>query len=111
MPFTLDYKKRFGLQKNETISIIANKLKLNILLTHNNENTNLSSGTNIISFLKSKFKTDYKIEDDVITFQSTNPKLLNNKLNYDGEVLIDPFTIDLKVFCQHTRSKTSSLLR
>ena len=97
MPFTLDYKKRFGLQKNETISIIANKLKLNILLTHNNENTNLSSGTNIISFLKSKFKTDYKIEDDVITFQSTNPKLLNNKLNYDGEVLIDPFTIDLKV--------------
>ena len=97
VPFSLDYKKEFGLLKNEIVSIIAKSLKLNILSTHDNKKNNLSSGSNIISFLKSKFNTDYTIEDGIITFKSSNPKIVKNKVNYNGEILINPFTVDLKV--------------
>ena len=48
-----------------------------IYLIKNNDN-----GKNIISFLNSRINTNYKIENDVIIFNSVNSRIKNNVTRY-----------------------------
>ena len=97
IPFNFDYKKKFNYPLTEEINIIAKTLKLNIFDIFNNDEDNLNNGSNIISFLNSKIKTDYKIEDDILIFNSSNSKIKNSEIDYKGELSIDPFDLKLDI--------------
>ena len=94
-PFSFDYNRKFESFGSEEINIVAKSLKFNFfneLIFGKKDN---STGKNIISILNSKINTNYKIENDLIKFNSINSKLKNSKISYEGELLISPF--DLKI--------------
>jgi len=94
-PFSFDYNRKFESFGSEEINIVAKSLRFNFfneLIFGKKDN---STGKNIISILNSKINTNYKIENDLIKFNSINSKLKNSKISYEGELLISPF--DLKI--------------
>jgi hypothetical protein len=98
VPFNFNYNKNFNFLKSEEINVVAKKLKLKFFNIHNSEEDNSNDkGKNIISFLNSKINTSYKIENDIIKFESTDSKLTNSKVNYNGELAIDPFELNLNI--------------
>ena len=97
VPFNFDYNRKFDSSKTEKINITAKKLKLNFLNTHNFQENNNNKGKNIISFLNSKINTNYKIENNIVIFNSTNSRLNNFKVSYDGKISINPFDLDLNI--------------
>ena len=97
IPFVFDHKREFNSSKNSTINIIAETLKLSISDTYESEQNNLYKRENIISFLSSSIKTGYKIEDDIVTFNSQNSKIKNSIINYNGKISINPFDLNLNI--------------
>ena len=97
IPFNFDYNKKLDTPKSEEIIVTAKALKLGIFNTHNLNNKNENNGKNIISFLNSKFITNYKIENDVMKFNSTESKVKNSKLSYSGELSSNPFDLNINI--------------
>ena len=97
IPFNLDYNKKFDSLNTEEIEIIAKTLKLNIFNITSKETGKINAGTNTISFLNSKFNTNYKVKDDVVIFNSSNSRAKINKANYNGELSINPFDLNLDI--------------
>ena len=97
VPFSLKYRKEFNSFKSEKINIIAKTLKLNIIDIYKENETNLNFGKNIISFLNHSINTSYNIKDGVVTFNSFNSKIKNNKVVYDGRLSINPFDLNLNI--------------
>ena len=95
IPFNFNYSKWFDPSNKEEIHVVAKKIKLDIFNTHNYEGNNAIQGKNIISILNNKIHTNYKIENDVLIFDSTESRIKNSKIDYSGELSIKPF--DLKV--------------
>ena len=54
-------------------------------------------GKNIISFLNSKIKTKYNIKEKLINFESDNSRLNTSKIDYTGNLSINPFDLDLDI--------------
>ena len=94
-PFSFDYNRKFESFGSEEINIVAKSLRFNFFNELIFEKKDNSTGKNIISILNSKINTNYKIENDLIKFNSINSKLKNSKISYEGELLISPF--DLKI--------------
>tara|TARA_B100000780_G_scaffold277134_1_gene247155 strand:+ start:86 stop:1726 length:1641 start_codon:yes stop_codon:yes gene_type:complete len=97
IPFVFDHKREFNSSKNSTINIIAETLKLSISDTYESEQNNIYNRENIISFLSSSIKTGYKIEDDIVIFNSQNSKIKNSIINYNGKISINPFDLNLNI--------------
>ena len=97
IPFNFDFRKKFDSSKSEELHITAKPLKLNIFDKSNNENNNLKNGENIISFLNSTIKTNYKTVDDIIVFNSSDSVIKNTKLDYNGNLSINPFDLNLNI--------------
>tara|TARA_B100000787_G_scaffold112162_1_gene83506 strand:+ start:826 stop:2310 length:1485 start_codon:yes stop_codon:yes gene_type:complete len=97
IPFTFSFKKKMDAIKNEEIKFNAKSLKLNILNISTKEKNNQISGQNVISFLKSKISTKYKIQDELILLNSNNAKINNLQFNYAGYLSINPFDLDLNI--------------
>tara|TARA_B110000259_G_scaffold90680_1_gene105275 strand:- start:975 stop:2606 length:1632 start_codon:yes stop_codon:yes gene_type:complete len=97
IPFNFNYKKKLNSLKSEEINIIAKRLKLNFFNIHGLVDNNENEGKNIISFLNSKIKTNYKIENDIMMFNSTNSKIKNSEIRYTGELSINPFDLNLDI--------------
>jgi hypothetical protein len=97
IPFSFGYSKKFDYLKNTKINITANTLKINIFNIHNLDKNSENKGKNIISFLNSKINTSYKIENDIVMFNSINSKINNSKLDYDGKISINPFDLNFDV--------------
>ena len=95
VPYKLNFTKDLLSKKNTTL-IKSKKLKIN----YKNVSTEINKyddGINIISFLNSKLKTEYKLEKKLLTFKSEDSKLLNNKINYEGKINIDPFDFNINI--------------
>jgi hypothetical protein len=97
IPFNLNYNKKFDSLDSEEVNIVAKKLKLDIFNKHNFEQNNVRNGQNIISFLNSKINTNYKIENDIMIFNSTSSQIKNSKISYDGDLSINPFDLNLNI--------------
>jgi len=97
IPFSVNYKKKFDYSEKEEINIIIQALKLNIFDSYSKEEKNLNGRRSVISFLNSTMKTDYKIDDGIIIFNSNNSRIKNTKINYDGELSINPFDLNLNI--------------
>ena len=94
-PFSFDYNRKFESLGSEEINVVAKSLRLNFFNELILGKKNNSTGKNIISILNSKINTNYKIENDLIKFNSTSSKLKNSEISYEGELSISPF--DLKI--------------
>ena len=96
IPFTFDFNFLNDSTQYKEMDFSSKSLKLNI---HNKSTIKkkLTSGENDISFLKSKIYTKYNIQKKLITFESDNSKLNNSKINYDGEISINPFDLNLNI--------------
>jgi hypothetical protein len=57
----------------------------------------LSSGINNISILSSTINAKYYINNQIVIFQSDGSKFYNSKIDYNGQLTINPFDLNLKV--------------
>jgi len=97
IPFSFNYKNKLNTPDSGVLEIIVKALKLNIFDEYDNEENNLSFRKNVILYLNSIFTTIYKTEDHIITFNSTNSKIKHTKLNYNGELSLNPFNLNLNI--------------
>ena len=95
IPFKLKYQNTLDLQKK--IEIKAPDLKLQIINEFFEIDENLSSGINNILILNSSINTKYNIDDQLIIFQSDKSRIKNSKLDYSGQLAINPFDLGLKI--------------
>ena len=96
IPFDLTWTKNFDNEASSIIAFNAKKLKLAIK-NKSFFKDGKHSGKNKSVIKNSKLITDYQIQDNLIIFQSENLKLINNKLNYNGEISIKPFNLKLDI--------------
>ena len=95
VPFTLDWMNRNDTTKYEEINFRAKSLKLNIFNKSTIKKDNSNTGENVISFLNSAINTKYNVKEKLIIFTSGYSKVNNSKINYRGELSINPFDLDL----------------
>ena len=95
IPFKLTYQNTLDLQKK--IVIKASDLKLQIINEIFKIDKNSASGKNNISILGSSINTKYNIDDQIIFFQSDTSRIYNSKIDYNGQLAINPFDLNLKI--------------
>jgi hypothetical protein len=95
IPFELNYQNTINSQKK--INIKASDLKLKIINELSKKDKDLKSGMNNISILNSSIDTKYIIKDQIVIFQSDDSKVFNSKINYNGQLAINPFDLNLKI--------------
>ena len=95
IPFELNYQNIINSQKK--IKIKAPDLKLEIINNFFKKDEDLINGINNISILNSSINTKYSIKNQILIFQSDSSKVSNSKINYNGQLAINPFDLNLKV--------------
>ena len=97
IPFIFDF-----MSKNESVikkqaNLEIKSLNLNIFNEFIYDQNNSHSGKNIISFPNNTIKTKYDVKEMLMTFVSDNSKFNDSKIKYSGELLINPFNLDLDI--------------
>ena len=95
IPFKLKYQNIINSQKK--IEIKAPDLKLKIINEIFKTDKDLVSGKNNILILGSSIKSKYNIDDQIIFFQSDDSRVYNSKIDYNGQLAINPFDLNLKI--------------
>jgi hypothetical protein len=95
IPFELNYQNIINSQKK--IKIKAPDLKLEIINKFFKKDEDPSNGINNISILNSSINTKYSIKNQILIFQSDGSRVFNSKINYNGQLAINPFDLNLKV--------------
>ncbi len=91
----LNWSKNFDTQK-KVIKINSNKIFLNF----KNEATlknNKYEYVNDLEIQSNKFKTQYTLNDDIISFFSKRSLIKNTIINYQGNIEFNPFNFLLKI--------------
>ena len=97
VPFTINSGNQINSTKKNEINIEAKSLRLNIFNETSVTDKDSIGGKNIISFLDSKINTNYNIKKKLIIFSSDNSRINNSQLEYNGELSINPFDLDLDI--------------
>jgi hypothetical protein len=95
IPFKLNYQNIINSQKK--IKIKATDLKLEIINEFFKKDEDSSNGINNISILNSSINTKYSVKDQTVIFQSSGSRVFNSKINYNGQLTINPFDLNLKI--------------
>ncbi|WP_415313067.1 hypothetical protein [Candidatus Pelagibacter sp. Uisw_106] len=95
IPFKLKYQNTLDLKKK--IEVNAPDLKLKVINKSFKTGEDLSTGTSNISILSSSINTKYNIKNQIVIFQSNGSRVYNSKLNYSGQLAINPFDLYLKI--------------
>jgi len=95
IPFKLKYENALNLRKQ--IEINAPDLKLKVINNFFKKDENLSSGKSNISILGSSINTKFNIKDQIAIFQSDGSRIYNSKIDYNGQLAINPFDLNLKI--------------
>ena len=95
IPFKLKYQNALNVKKK--IEINAPDLQLNVINDFFKKDENLSSGISNISILGSSINTKFNIKDQIAIFQSDGSRIYNSKINYNGQLAINPFDLNLKI--------------
>ena len=103
IPFVFDFKGKNDYEINNKINLKADSLKLNIFNESIIKNNGSNNGKNIISLFNSKIKTKYKVQEKLVSFESDASKLGNSKIDYNGELSINPFNLDLSINLKNHR--------
>ncbi len=100
IPFNFKWAKNFKIDSRSEFSMELKKLLMNIENISISNDNKFISRKNILSIGNSKFITDYKIENDVLLVNSNDSKLINNQIKYEGEIYLNPFDLNLKIFLE-----------
>ena len=95
IPFELNYQNTINSQKK--IKIKASDIKLKIINEFFKKDEDLNGGMNNISILNSSVNTKYSIKDQIVIFQSDGSRAYNAKIDYNGQLAINPFDLNLKI--------------
>ena len=95
IPFKLKYQNALNVKKK--IEINAPDLQLNVINDFFKKDENLSSGISNISILSSSINTKFNIKDQIAIFQSDGSRIYNSKIDYNGQLAINPFDLNLKI--------------
>ena len=95
IPFKLKYENALNLRKQ--IEINAPDLKLKVINNFFKKDENLRSGISNISILGSSINTKFNIKDQIAIFQSDGSRIYNSKIDYNGQLAINPFDLNLKI--------------
>jgi len=95
IPFKLKYQNTIDLKKK--IEIEASDIKLKFINKFFKTDEDLSSGINNISILSSSINTKYNIKDQIVIFQSDGSRVYNSKIDYNGQLAINPFDLNIKI--------------
>ena len=95
IPFKLKYENALNLRKQ--IEINAPDLQLKVINDFFKKDENLSSGISNISILGSSINTKFNIKDQIAIFQSDGSRIYNSKIDYNGQLAINPFDLNLKI--------------
>jgi len=95
IPFELSYQNIINSKKR--IKIKASDLNLQIINDIFEIDEDSISGINKISILNLSINTKYNINDKIILFQSDGSKIYNSKIDYNGQLAINPFDLNLKI--------------
>jgi len=95
IPFNLKYQNTLDLQKK--FEIKAPDLQLQIINKIFKTEKGSINGINNISISSSIINTKYDIADQVILFQSDGSRFYNSKIDYNGQLAINPFDLNLKI--------------
>ena len=98
VPFTFNLTNQDINNKFEKINFNSKLLKLDISNKSIQEKNKLITGENNVSLFNHKINTKYNIKDELIIFESVNTKLNNSQVSYSGEILTDPFSLDLNIY-------------
>ena len=97
IPFVFNFMNNGDLTGNEKINFIVDSIRLNILNKSVIKKNNPIVKKNIISLSNSKLITKYAIKDKLINFVSEDSRIGNSKINYSGELSINPFDLNLNI--------------
>ncbi|MDA7732602.1 hypothetical protein N8842_04105 [Candidatus Pelagibacter sp.] len=95
IPFELNFQNIINSQKK--IQIRAPDLKLEVVNKFFKKDEDQSYGINNISVLNSSINTKYNIKDQIVVFQSDGSRVYNSKIDYNGQLAINPFDLNLKI--------------
>jgi len=95
IPFELNYQNLINSQTK--IRIKAPDLQLEVINDFLKKDEDLSDGINNISILSSSINTKYNIKDQIVIFQSDGSRVYNSKIDYNGQLAINPFDLNLKI--------------
>ena len=95
--FDFNFKGKNDSLQTKEINFKVKSLKLNIFNQSIIDSNNFNSGKNTISFLNNIIKTKYNVKEKLITFTSDNSRLNSSKINYKGDLSINPFDLNLKI--------------
>ena len=97
LPFSFDFKSQLDQAKKEKINLNFKTLKLNIFNESFKKKNDATNGKNIISFLSTTINTTYNIKEKLLIFESDNSRIISSQIDYKGELLINPFDLNLNI--------------
>ena len=97
IPFVFEIENKIDLIKKKKINFKTRSLKLSIVNEFITNNDNSNNGKNTILFLNSIIKTKYNMKEKLLTFASDNSKLSGLKIDYSGELSINPFDLNINI--------------
>ncbi|MDA7456242.1 hypothetical protein N8890_00875 [Candidatus Pelagibacter ubique] len=95
IPFKLKYQNALNLRKQ--IEVNAPDLQLKVINDFFKKDENLSSGISNVSILSSSINTKFNVKDQIVIFQSDGSRIYNSKIDYNGQLTINPFDLNLKI--------------
>ena len=97
VPFVFDLSSKIdsGIKKQANLKIKS--LNLNIFNESIYDHNGSHYGKNIITLTNTTIKTKYDIKEKLMTFVSDNLKVSDSIFFYNGELLINPFNLDLNI--------------
>ncbi len=96
IPFNLNWHRNFGENAKSLMLIKLKKLDLEIKNESFIKDKKYLS-KNKIFFRNAKLNSNFQIKNNLISFNSTDSKIINNSLDYNGEIYLDPFDMKLEI--------------
>ena len=95
LPFKFNLQKKIFSSENKVTRIESKKIKLNMFNESYRKSNNLIIGKNITTVGHSKISAVYKLNKNIITFNSQDSKIKDSNLDYMGTISIKPFDLNL----------------
>ena len=96
IPFKFNWSKNFEVDSKSTTLLKLKKLNIEMLNESSTKNNNyyLKNNFNIGNF---NLDTEFKLKDELMDFSSIETRLVNNNINYKGQIYFEPFNFKLDV--------------
>ena len=96
IPFNIKWNKNFEKDAKSVTLIKLKKLDLEIKNKSFIKDKKYFARNNIF-FRNAKLYSNFKIQNNLISFNSEDSKIVNNNLDYNGEIYLEPFDMKLEI--------------